>query len=571
MAKAVQPADALATPPDLNLGTACCGGWPSAIFPVLLIAWAFLLACVPLWTTDIWWHLRTGELILERGALPATDWFSFSAAGQPWIDLHWGFQMLVTVVYRLGGVDWLVLLKAVCLAAAVFCGWRASGRGLPAWARAGCWILPIVCISSRPFVRPEMLSLILLAVWVGLAEAMRDRPRLAWWLPLLQLVWVNCHGLFVLGLAVGAAFAVDRGVAALVRESSEMPAGSSRMGRKSLLAVAALVVLACFCNPYGVDGALFPVELYRKVSLDQAFYAETLGELQRPLDRWRRFGWANIYVPTALAVWTAAALSFVWLAREKRFDIMRLLLFAAFSHLAWQAIRNLSLFSLVAGIIVCRNCGEAYQLRAQRRRLPDETVVDASRLPRCIPAWLVAILLMALIVAQASGGWGRLTGTNFRPGLGEAEGWFIHDAARFAGRDGMPDRTFVAQMGQAAVFIYHNAPQRKVFIDARMEVAKRETLFMFREINQRMAHSNPTWQALLQDTQGNLPSVILDSRVSRRQIEGLLRMPGWRLVFADGAAAVFVHVPVAKRLNLPAVDPTPLQQPPGTKLRRDVP
>jgi len=135
----------------------------------------------------------------------------------------------------------------------------------------------------------------------------------------------------------------------------------------------------------------------------------------------------------------------------------------------------------------------------------------------------------------------------------------------------MPDRTFVAQMGQAAVFIYHNAPQRKVFIDARMEVVPQETLFIYREINKRMARADPTWQKPLEDAQGNLPSVILDSRFSRDQIESLLHMPQWQLVFADGAAAVFVHMSVAKRLDLKAVDPTPLQQPPGTKIRRDVP
>ena len=58
----------------------------------LLFLCTILLSCTPMRTADIWWHLRTGELILERGALPRTDWFTFADADV--VDIRPGLAVL---------------------------------------------------------------------------------------------------------------------------------------------------------------------------------------------------------------------------------------------------------------------------------------------------------------------------------------------------------------------------------------------------------------------------------------------------------------------------------------------
>ncbi len=50
-----------------------------------------------------------------------------------------------------------------------------------------------------------------------------------------------------------------------------------------------------------------------------------------------------------------------------------------------------------------------------------------------------------------------------------------------------------------------------------------------------------------------MPVVILDSRASQRAIAGMRRMPGWRLVYADRAAVVFLETALAESLKLPQV------------------
>jgi hypothetical protein len=159
------------------------------------------------------------------------------------------------------------------------------------------------------------------------------------------------------------------------------------------------------------------------------------------------------------------------------------------------------------------------------------------------------------------GVWTRLGGENKRFGLGEANAWYIHDAAKFAGRQGFPNLAFICNSGQAAVYLYHNGPARRVFMDARFEVTSKQTFVLYEQIRQLMASSDPRWAEILK-TEGRLPVVILDSRYSRAEIQGLFRMPEWRLVFADPSAAVFLDITTANRLGLSPADPTPLLHPP---------
>ena len=51
-------------------------------------------------TRDAWWHLRSGQWILENRRLPTLDPFTFASADREWIDLHWGFQIPLALAYR---------------------------------------------------------------------------------------------------------------------------------------------------------------------------------------------------------------------------------------------------------------------------------------------------------------------------------------------------------------------------------------------------------------------------------------------------------------------------------------
>ncbi|MCH7689130.1 MAG: hypothetical protein IH899_21065, partial [Planctomycetes bacterium] len=500
------------------------------------------------------------EWIVENGWVPVTDLYTYRDPYQPWTDLHWGFQLLVWGLYSMGGVNLLVLAKAACLTITIAIGWRASGNTLPHWAKTLCWILPVICISGRSIVRPEMLSLIFLAIWLLIAESAARRPRLIWWLPALQILWVNCHGLFVLGLVVGTAYAVDR----IVRDF-----WGGRFGLESapkspesiyLFRAGVLAGFACLLNPYFEEGAFFPLVLFRKFSVDQELYSGT-GEFQTLLTFAQTEGsFTNLYFVSELVLWLVTAISFILLFRQRRINVMRLLLFAAFSHLAWKASRNTSIFSLVSGVVLCGNLSDYLKLRQSQQKKESREVSSYRSLFSKRMAILTGVIVTGLIASIPTGYWAVLGGTF---GLGEREAWYPHDAVKFAGQPDFPQRAFISHIGLAAVYGFHLGPHHKVFMDGRLEVVSRETYSLHEKIRKLMSDRNPSWMAMIRDEEGILPVIILDSRYSRKEIRGLAVTGGWRLVFADSAAAVFVEERIAETLNLSLADPTPLKYPDG--------
>lgn len=529
--------------------------WNRILFGSVLL-WTFLALCFPLYDTDFWWHLKTGEWILAGNGIPYVDLYTFTDADKPWIDLHWGFQVLVTLVYRAGGVPLVTLVKAATYTAAVAIAWQAGGNGLPVWKKAAVWLLAIICVVGRGNERPEMLSMLFLAMCLWLARKTDAKPHLIWYLPLVQLIWVNCHALFVLGLIVGFCYAVD----AVVREMFSGRHGlEPRTGGpefRTVWIVGGLVGLACFVNPYFEEGAIFPLTLYRKFSIEKDFYSRNIGEFQPPIQFVLRYGLSNIYILAELGVWITTAASFAWLLTTRmRWSPFRFLLFMAYSHLAWQASRNTGIFALVSAFIACENFAEAMTRSPASAEQTLRSLLFRTK--------TMTAVFAVLCVAVVTGLWNEMGEKNKPFRLGEASRWFIHDAARFAAQPGFPEIAFVANIGQAEVYVYHNGPERRVFMDARLEVCTQHTFEMFNSILMDMSSGNTRWQSLFPN--GELPVVILDSRTSRLAITGMLNTPTWRLVFADSAAAVFLPLATADRLKLPLADPTPLMYPDGPK------
>ena len=90
-------------------------------------------------------------------------------------------------------------------------------------------------------------------------------------LALIQVLWVNSQGLFVLGPIVLTFGLID----AAVRPGSFVP-GKTRWWRVVGLATA-LTGLACVAHPYGVRGALYPLQLAQ--TMGNPIFATTIAEL----------------------------------------------------------------------------------------------------------------------------------------------------------------------------------------------------------------------------------------------------------------------------------------------------
>src|SRR6202162_6154059 len=62
---------------------------------------------------DLWWHLRTGQLIVESGHVPHSDPFSFTRAGHPWVSHEWLSDVVFYELWKRAGAAGLIVSSAI--------------------------------------------------------------------------------------------------------------------------------------------------------------------------------------------------------------------------------------------------------------------------------------------------------------------------------------------------------------------------------------------------------------------------------------------------------------------------
>jgi hypothetical protein len=586
-----------------------------ALFDVVLIgfflALVFLLGVFQLRdTADFYWHLRTGDLIRESGEVPRVDFYTYTRAGTPWIDLHWMFQVGMSWVYERGGVPALTFAKCVVTCAAMFLLITARKRTWPIWAMVVAWLPALLVLSGRMYIRPETMTLLYLAFFLAVLTRWDRWPKLAWVLPFVQLAWVNSHGLFILGPIVLGFALID---AALRRGAFSL---ERRKWWTTVVPASAATVAACLLNPYGIRGALYPLEL--AATMGSPKFSDTIAELKPIPDFIAQSGWGVVPLQIHFATLALGALSFIVpilsagvsrvrgstegpvdeprSGRKKkvkdskaakstrvrkaadvdassedawRISVFRLLLFASFSLLSFQATRNSHQFAAVVGSVTAWNFAE--WIGAKRR--PSRPIdAAAGHVPGVRPRVVALLALILMTFAVGSGGYYAWAGEGRRLGWGEEPLLFPHEAVKFAGRPGTPDRCVTFHNGLASLYIYEYSPKmpggpgKTVFTDPRLEVTGVDLYSRYLELKSRLSNGDPSGMAEL-ESQGR-PAIIVDHENSSEVGAGVLANPRWRCVWFDSIAAVLVHesyrevvdeheVDFGARHFLPSVDAEP--------------
>ena len=258
----------------------------------LFLALTFLLGAFPLKDTDFYWHLRTGDWIRQTGHVPRTDLFTFTREGIAWIDLHWLFQIAISWVYQQGGIVALTVAKCTITCVAMLLLLSARRREWPVWVIILAWLPALLVLGGRMYVRPETLTLLYLSIYLAILLRWDRRPWLALLLPLVQVAWVNSHGLFVLGPIVLGFGLID----AALRFGFFTP--ERRKWWRTILAATLLCGAACLLNPYFITGALYPLELAGTMS--KKIFSQNIAELTPIPDFIRSAGLWNLPIAIAL-------------------------------------------------------------------------------------------------------------------------------------------------------------------------------------------------------------------------------------------------------------------------------
>ena len=450
---------------------------------------------------DLWWHLRSGQWIVETGHVPHSDPFSFTRAGHAWVSHEWLSEVAFYELWKHRGTTALIVFAAIITAAGFMLlylrclrfgqktHWAAIATALGALASAPCW-----------GVRPQMFTFTLVSLLLWLIEAGEYRPKLLFSIPPLFLLWLNLHG----GFALGPALLMAYGIGLIVETASgKTPWQEARPILLRLL----LLLLVCLAlvplNPSGAQLYLYPFDTLRSPGM-RSFIVEWFSpDFHQSL--YRPFLLLWLLLLTALAVSRT---------RPKGRVIVPLIL-VAFASL--DAVRHIPIFVLVAIPVIIA----ALPVRS--------TALAASSKHRALP--FRPVFVRAVVILLAGFTLVRWVTLSHHQNAREAE-QFPQSAITFLRASDQPRRVFVYyDWGGYAIWKLY--PNYRVFVDGRADLYGDDLLRQFTTVVQ--LHTG--WHDILD--RWKIEAVLVPPSCAVAQ--ALLLEPEWHAAFSDPKAVLLLR------------------------------
>jgi hypothetical protein len=214
--------------------------WAGLFLIIAVIAAAFQAGHAFL-EGDTFWHIKTGQWILENRVIPLHDPFSWSANGNPWTAHEWLWDLAAGWAWNTAGKWGLWALMLIGIALFAFALWlilRRISTPLTASVLTG---VVLIIVPTFWCARPHVLATGLFAVWIALLIFGRERPGILYWLIPVAVLWANVHSSVLLGVG----FIIVALLCGFLEKDSPKY-------RRTLLLVFGISLLAVCLTPQGI-------------------------------------------------------------------------------------------------------------------------------------------------------------------------------------------------------------------------------------------------------------------------------------------------------------------------------
>lgn len=446
---------------------------------------------------DVWWHIRTGELIVAHRAIPTADPFSFTCHGRPWFAHEWLSEVVIYEVFAHFSFIGLMLMQAA-LVSALFGVLYALVRSKLHHEPSALAITALCGLAGWQLwsPRPQLFTYLLLGLLILLLQS-RSQSAYVWLVAPMFLLWSNLHGAWIFGFAVMTIFLVEEGIRAY-------RTGARRMARRDA-AIWLCSIVGVMIGPSPLRKLTYPMQYFTG-----AIPTEQVMEFQSP----------NFRDPSALPfeLLILALVLLLYLGRRPM-PLSQWILLGLTFHLSMSSVRHIPLFAIMAAPVAAMQVQAIVEPRSTtvRRDLRESRAFN-----------LILLMLIPALLAA------RIPKVNDEYHCVE-RGLFPDGACRYlAEHPRIGHGRLLNTYNWGGYLIFRLYPKYLVSIDGRADVHRAHMMRDYEELEKL----SPNWRSTLAKLD---PDLILWP--ANKPLAVILRGdPAWRLVYRDDVALVFVRM-----------------------------
>jgi len=300
--------------------------------------------------SDLPRHLRMGQFIVETRSIPQTEMFSYALEGRPYVAHEWLAGVIYYFSYTILGLKGVVFLTATLISGAFFILYSALSKEHEERLLTGFFILWGAANTSLHWIaRPYLFTMLFLAAWLILIDAIARGKKTHFWLPpMLMALWGNIHAEFVAGFLVLIAYMAGWCWDFLFDRKNTNPRIIYNLARISVLSF-----IASLLNPFGLR-TWTTILSY----LGNDYLMSTINETKPP-----DFTNPLFFIEFSLIITSIL----VFALKKGDLQSGRAFLFAGFTALAMTSGRNIHLFGVVAPFVLAGPAVTALDSTIQRK------------------------------------------------------------------------------------------------------------------------------------------------------------------------------------------------------------
>lgn len=495
---------------------------------ILLFLAGIVLSLKAIKEPDLWWQLATGDWILANKTIPTSDVFSYTYFGTKWINIKWGFEVLISIWTKAFGFEFIYVIQAlVTIALLYFILKLVYLINKPFLDKP--WANSIILLSSFVFLaassnriigRPEMFSHLFTLVFIYLLTLYKNKKQLIYLIPIIQLFWTNMHEAFGTGIVIIGIYVFAAWIEYFMNKNQEKP---FYISLAFLFSIAVISI-----NPYGFQMLSRPFEIFSQLSTNK--YTTELSNYSTH-EYWQ----TSTYFTLVFLVISLLVMLFIAFEKSNenklkhiinQFGLVNILLILAFTILASSAYRNLIFLNIILLPFTVNSFFKIFEFIGQKVKF---------KTPSLLISLLTVLVGIIFYISIVSNQFYKINKVSHTYGLQFSAIQNPAGAVQFLKANNLDSKTIFTDYLASSYLLYQLSPSFKTFVDLRDLDVFPDSFFQ----KNAEAYTNYESYKILDEQYNFKAAVILNSQFKRLQI-GLYNDSNYTLSYFDPLVSVFV-------------------------------